>query len=612
MKINKFLYIGGLILLLFFQRGITQNQISLPPKQQQLRIAQEYENLGDFTQALSIYEQIYKNNPDDPIAFDGIKRIFSTQKRFTELITLIEKQLQRRYDLTLESELGTAYYKSGKEKEANQLWSQILEKSKHSLDAYHYVAQEMIENRLYDEATALYLEGRKKNDRPELFTLELANLFAARMDYANAANEYLNYLKINPRQYPYIESSLNRLIENEPDIVQNFIEIVKKKTAETPNDISLRKLLVNFYLNKRDYENSFAEMTLLDQLESGLKNNRQVGQSLFEFGTDLLQAGAYIYAERAFNLLIQKYPQSPMADLAQLGLARSYQLQNNHDQALITYQELIARSKNASQTQEALFEIAEVKLNKQFDPPGARSAYQQILKNSKGGDRYFRALFGIGDSFFAEGRLNEAREWYSKPLKQAKFPFKDRMTANYKLALIDVVEEKFGPAQNKLNEIITQASGQHQQEELVLVNDALDLSLLLESNATDAALKLFVRKILLQKQNKISDAINILEEIVQKYPKSTLLDRVMMDLGELYSISRDYVNSIKSYQRLITEFPESNYGDIAKLKIGEIYEIGLGNHPQAIKEYEEFLMQYPRSIYLEDVRRKIRSLERNL
>ncbi|MBN2092065.1 tetratricopeptide repeat protein [candidate division KSB1 bacterium] len=612
MKINRFLYIGGLILAIFLQNGITQNQISLQNKQQQLRIAQEYENLGDFTQALSIYEQIHQSNPDDPLAFDGIKRIFSNQKRFAELITLIEKQLQRRYDLTLETELGTAYYKSGKEKEAHKLWSQILEKSKHSLDAYHYVAQEMIENRLYDEATALYLEGRKKNSRHELFTLELANLFSARLDYSNAANEYLNYLRINPRQYPYIESSINRLIENEPDIVQNLIEIVRKKTTETPNDTNLRKLLVNFYLNKRDYENGFAEMTLLDQLESGLKNNPQMGQSLFEFGTDLLHAGAYIYAERAFNLLIQKYPQSPMADLAQLGLARTFQLQNNHDQALMTYQELIARSKNTNQTQEALFEIAEVKLNQQFDPPGARSAYQQILKSSKGGDRYYRALFGIGDSFFAEGRLTDAREWYSKPLKQAQLPFKDRMTANYKLALIDVVAEKFDAAQNKLNEIITQASSQHQQEELVLVNDALDLSLLLESNATDAALKLLAKKILLQKQNKIQDSINLLLEIVQKYPQSNLLDRVIMELGELYSLSRDYVNSIKSFQRLITEFPKSNYCDIAKFKIGEIYEIGLGNHPQAIKEYEEFLMQYPRSIYLEDVRRKIRSLERNL
>lgn len=612
MKINKFLYIGGLIWTIFIQNSIGQNQISLPEKQQQLRIAQEYENLGDFAQALGIYEQIYQNNPDDPLAFDGIKRIFSNQKRFAELIILIEKQLQRRYDLTLESELGTAFYKSGKEKEANKQWSQILEKNKHNLDAYHYVAQEMIENRLYDEAIAIYQEGRKKNNRPELFTLELANLFAARLDYANAANEYLNYLKINQRQYPYIESSLNRLIENEPDIVQNLIELVKKKTTEAPGDINLRKLLVNFYLNKRDYENGFAEMTLLDQLESASKNNPQMGQSLFEFGTDLLQAGAYIYAERAFNLLIQKYPVSPMADLAQLGLARTFQLQNNHDQALITYQELIARSKNANQTQEALFEIAEVKLNKQFDPPGARSAYQQILKNSKAGDRYYRATFGIGDSFFAEGRLNDAREWYSKPLKQGQLPFKERMHANYKLALIDIVEEKFNVAQDKLNEIITQASSQQQQDELILVNDALDWSLLLESHASDAALKVFVRKILLQKQNKILDAINLLDGISQKYPESALLDRVMFNLGELYSLSRDFLNSIKSYQRVVTEFPKSNYCDLAKLKIGEIYELGLGNHPQAIKEYEEFLVQYPRSIYLEDVRRKIRSLERNL
>ena len=101
-------------------------------------------------------------------------------------------------------------------------------------------------------------------------------------------------------------------------------------------------------------------------------DEKHVGKALFEFGNEVLNDGEFFYAEKAFNLLIQQHPESIYADQALFGLARCYQLQENHSQALEAYEQLIQRNHRSYQAQEALFQIGDVKLYEQFQP--ARSA----------------------------------------------------------------------------------------------------------------------------------------------------------------------------------------------------------------------------------------------
>jgi outer membrane protein assembly factor BamD (BamD/ComL family) len=69
-----------------------------------------------------------------------------------------------------------------------------------------------------------------------------------------------------------------------------------------------------------------------------------------------------------------------------------------------------------------------------------------------------------------------------------------------------------------------------------------------------------------------------------------------------------YDVGIASYEKLVKDFPESLAIDIALVKIGRAYDLGLHNITKAIESYQRLLEKYPNSIYVNQVRQRIREL----
>ncbi len=591
-------------------------QMPLKPNERQLqqRLASEYERLSDFEQALRIYTELYQQDARDNLAADGIQRVLIELKRYDEVIRFINQRLLQQYDLRVHGELGNVLYKMGNEKAAVETWNAILQKHEANPNAYQIVARTMILNRLLDEAIQVFLQGRKKLHDETLFTLDLAGLYAARLDYRNATQEYLHYLAQNPSQYAYIELNLNRFTSEEPEALADVIQILKNFLTKTPAQLNYRKLLVSTYLSVAAFDQAFAELTELDLLEARTKKKNELGEMLFEFANNALQDGNYSFAEQTFKLLLQRYPQSVFTERARFGLARSLQSQENHVGALEIYQQLVIQDQTSYQAGEALLQIGDVKMNSQFDPASAREAYLKLLKNYRSGENYTKAIFRIGDCYFAEGNLKEARKWYEKPLQEKGVTLPVKIQASFNLAQLDLAEDQLEKAQTRFNEIISQANTKNDLEAQTLVNDALEWSLLIEENRvrTDSSFRLFTNTIQLKREHKYDQAIAKLNTLILRFPTAAIVDEALVKKAELYWLMGNYLNAIKTYQQLIQDFPESYFCDQAKFKVGGIYETNLMDYHQAIQTYEQFLVEYPKSIYLEEVRRRIRILERNL
>lgn len=607
--ISVFFFIGS---LLVSTKDYAQVRISSQTREKQ-RLALQYERLGDYDQARRIYEELYQKRPTDYMAFDGLKRILLVQKKYDEAIELYTDRITHRYDLRMHAELGAVYYMKGDQKKAQEIWNMVLKKNKMRSHAYQFVARAMMQNRLFDQAKSIYRQARKTLKDKHLFTIELANLYTVQNDYKQAAGEYLNYLKKNPKQYTFTKINFTRFISKDPEVADILIKILKKQSQENPDLINFRKLLVDVYLTVSDYENAFQEIVMVDELAARTGKSKDLGRQLFDFGNTVLKEGNYAFAEQAFTLLLERHPKSSFADQAHYGMARSLQLQNNHAGALAAYEALIKNNNHSYQAQEALFQIGDVKLYQQDDPGGARDAYQKILTFYRRGKKRFQASFKIGDCYFAEGNLAQAREWYTRPLKEKKISTQTKIVALYNLAQIDLVENQLDDAKKRLDEIIEQNTGSSKPEELLLVNDALDLSLLLEENQNNPnSFQLYNQTILLQRQRKYDQAVMVLDSLIAAFPDDPIIDETFIKQAELFVLLDEYQNAIQRYRQLIAKQPESFHCDFARMKIGLIFETKLSDYPQAIQEYEEFLTQYPKSMYLESVRQRLRRLERNL
>jgi tetratricopeptide (TPR) repeat protein len=591
-------------------------QLPLKPNERQLqqRLASEYERLGDFEQALRIYTKLYQQDSNDNVVADAIQRVLIEQKRYDEAIKFINQRLLQRYDLRVHSELGNVLYKMGDEKAASDTWNVIIQKNEGNPNVYQFVARMMIQNRLLDEAIQVFQQGRKKLHDDDLFTLDLAGLYAARLDYRKATKEYLRYLSQNPSQYAYIELNLNRFTSEEPEALADVIQVLKEFLGRAPEQLNYRKLLVSTYLSVAAFDQAFAEIIELDAREAVTKKKNEGGEMLFEFANYALQDGNYSFAEQSFKLLLQRYPQSVYAERARFGLARSLQLQENHGGALEIYQQLLTQDQNSYQAAEALLQIGDVKLNSQFDPASAREAYLKLLKDYRSSENYTKATFRVGDCYFAEGNLKEARKWYEKPLKEKGVAAPVKIQASFNLAQLDLAEDHFEDAQTRFNEIVSQVDVKNDFEGQTLVNDALEWSVLIEENrvSTDSSFHLFTKTIQLKRAHKYDQAVAKLTTIILRFPTAVIVDEALAKKAEFYTLLGNYLNAVKTYQQLIQDFPESYLGDQAKFKMGGIYETNLMDYHQAIQTYEQFLVEYPKSIYLEEVRRRIRILERNL
>ena len=181
------------------------------------------------------------------------------------------------------------------------------------------------------------------------------------------------------------------------------------------------------------------------------------------------------------------------------------------------------------------------------------------------------------------------------------------------MVLVELTEGKFDEAQKRINLILEKANQQGAPSDLTQVNDALEWSLLLNENSkNEDTFKLYTQTILLERRHELQKAIDLLEIIVTEHPKDPIADDAVLKQADYFQKLGEFLNSINSYQILIKNYPQSYFCDLAKMEIGKIYEKDLVQTEKALREYESFLSEYPRSMYIEEVRRRIRELEKNL
>ncbi|MBN1348067.1 tetratricopeptide repeat protein, partial [candidate division KSB1 bacterium] len=299
--------------------------------------------------------------------------------------------------------------------------------------------------------------------------------------------------------------------------------------------------------------------------------------------------------------------------LALYGLARTLQLQGNIENALVNFSAVVDSFPKTGEAMKALYQIGDIRMNQLFDPLAARDAYQIILKRYPRSSNRFDAIFKIGDTYSAQGDFKNARQWYQKPLQEQSLHTEIRSHALYRLALLDFGEEKWEDAVKKLEAITKTGSENLPGDEQTLVNDALDLMLLIQECKTEKEpLALYSRTLLLEYKRLWSEAIDTLNVILALFPQSKIADDAALRIGTLEYLRKNYNSSIDAYRRLIRDYSDSYLCERSKKRIAEIYENELGDSKAAQLEYEQFMTQYPNSLYLEEIRKKVRTYEKHL
>lgn len=576
-----------------------------------LQVARNYERTSQFARALELYERLWDEEPPNLTYYTGVKTNLLKLSNYKRALETVNKMLLIKPGYRVEADLGEVYFKMGEKEKALTIWRNIISKSPQNRTVYQIVAGKYISNRMYDEAIQLYKEARQKINDKNLFLLEIANLHRAKMEHKEAVLLYLEFLKNNPAQYSYVEYNITSFASDE-EIAGEIEKVLLEQIRMDEENVDLRNLLAAFYMRTSNYTAALEEFSLIDEYVSSRskKDKKKVGSELYQFARNAFNEGAYQHAIKAYKVLLTRYPNSPYAAQAKFGVANAYEMTADYTQAMQGYQEIIQQYERTPYAKQSFFRIGEIQLNHYLNPVEAEKSFREVIKNPPLKPYTNKALFRIGDCYIQQGEIEKARVWNQEILAKFRLQIQARQTAIFKKGQVEFWSGNFDAALEEFSKIQNSPALPTSSSSDSYVNDALEYTMFIKENKENTQyLKMYANAELRYEQRDLQGAREMFKKLSESEGAKNLRDDALLKLGDLYFQSKDYENALVSYRKLIDEFPESYYCDLVQIKVGEVYEFGLRDPLKAQQAYEIVLASYPDSIYLEEIRERIRLLE---
>ncbi len=584
------------------------------------RLAQSYEQGGDFENAVMLYRDLYTREPTNYMYFDGLRRSLLQLKRYDEVIGLVRHRLGLfPNDANLLCLLGSTLYQAGKEQEADAVWEQAIAVEPANPNIYRLVANALLENRLLDKTAAVYRRARAACNDPNLFTVDLAQLLAVSMDYAGASAEYLRYLSQAPMQLLYVQNRMAQFTAKEE--ARNAAIDVVREAQRKSQDLNLHRLLGWLLMEGKRYDEAFEVHKTIDRLANAK------GAEVYAFAERAYKEGAFAVAARAYKAAIEAPLAPQRLPYAKFGYAlamkeltaradtlRTFpslpagpipETQSRYATAIDDFRNIIEEYPNTEFAARAAYHIGLIQFEQYFDLDAALASFKRVQQSGPfSSTLQHDVAIKIGEVLTAKGDTLNAKQWFRNVVGAPTATPDQQDEATYRLAEVEYFCGDFADAMKHLESISTNLKADY-------ANDALLLYAFLQENTmtAPAPLKEFARADFLARQKKYTEAITIFESLVEKYQQALFVDDGLLRIASLQTLAGRYNDALLTYQRLLSQFKETSIAlDKAQFNIAELYDYRLKDKAQALAAYERLLAEYPQSLFVERTRKRIREL----
>ncbi|HMY37570.1 MAG TPA: tetratricopeptide repeat protein, partial [bacterium] len=91
-----------------------------------------------------------------------------------------------------------------------------------------------------------------------------------------------------------------------------------------------------------------------------------------------------------------------------------------------------------------------------------------------------------------------------------------------------------------------------------------------------------------------------------------LKEWVLMRIGITHERLGQYNEAVSTFYQVLTAEPQSIQADLALKKAAEIYDYKLNRPDKAIQLYRQLLVKFPKSIFQNEIRKRLRLVEQAL
>jgi tetratricopeptide (TPR) repeat protein len=572
----------------------------------EIKIANEYFNNGEFEKARLSFEKLSKKNDNLPYIYKNYLSTLTTLKQIDQAEKFIKK--------TVKAYPDNIFYKADHyllvlgingEQKSEKEFTALLNPIKNDPLRVEKLAEYFIKNGQIPKAKELYLASRKSLNEKNLYAIPLAKIYKIENKPESIIEELLNYVKAEPSSLESVRNTFQATISsNDMTLLETALY---SRIQKDPDELAYNELLLWLNIQQRNFSKAFMQAKAID------KRNRRQGDKVIEIGKIVLENKDYENAAKYFQYVVNEYPNGVNKPIARKYLINSKEefIKNTFPIDLIKikslvsdYNSLIRESANTTVSYESMRSIAQLEAFYLDNKDTAIIIINELLRARPDDRLSAAAKLDLGDIYLLKGEPWEATLIYSQVEKSQKDELLGH-EAKLRNAKLSYYNGDFVLAQATLD-VLKMATTRE------IANDAMDLSILIQDNialdTSNAAMEEYASIDLLLFQNKDAEALSRLDGMQKKFPGHSLSDEILFTKYKIYKRMGNFPEAIKNLEEISAKYASDILGDDALFNTGLIYEENLHNKEKAMEIYQSFLLKYPASIFSAEARKRFRSI----
>ena len=569
-------------------------------------LARQFLQNGEYAKAAEYFESLFANNAEEyyPEYINVLIQLKDFSKAEKTIKTIYKQSENNPLYLI---DLGDLFLKQNKEEEANKQFNKTIKELKPNLYDIQQIATKFIQLQQLEYAQKTYERGKDILKNKNAFNLELAHLLYLKKDMQGMITAYLNEAPQQSNNLTLIENGLQAALTDEKtkDILEK--ELLKRVQANK-REYAYQDLLVWLYMQRNAFDEAILQAKSLDLLRG------EDGENVLRIARTALAQKDFEAAQKGFQYIVDKgasYPRYVTANLELINVKRDKIVNSpNYTRADLlslkkTYQDFISNFKNEYTATTATLELAQLEALYIHEVDTAIALLLPLTENTRlQKELYDKAKLHLGDYYIIADQPWESLLLYTQVEKNEKGnPLGEE--AKFRNAKLAYYKGDFGWAQTQLKIIKANTSE-------YISNDAIDLSVFILDNLntddTDYALLKFAKADLLRYQNKLDEAEDTLNDILQNFPKTALQDDILF---LKYTIEKDrqhYEKAASYLQQIIDKYGTDILADNALFYLGDLYQNYLKDEEKAKGYYEKIILEYKDSTFSIEARKRYRKL----
>lgn len=579
-------------------------------RQSQYDEARSFLDRKEYQKAAPLYKELYAADPANNDVYQEYLLTLLALKDFKTAEAAAKKQLQRSPGNPLYMiALGNIYREDKKDKKAEELFVQALAYingddvlTQQMAGAFSSSGNEAWAIRTYERAIQL-------TQNPALYSAPLARLYNRAGDIEKAIGITIEGQKNMPqmRGDETIESALLEIIGADAEKQRKAQTAIIKLVNEQPENYLYTYLLTWIFSVQNNWDKALIQVQALE------RRNTDKGRLLMDFAANAAQKQQYEVAGKAYGTVIaygSTHPRYRQAREGQLAMG----LMQVEENPMVKKEEITALAKayadffsdypDAYSTGTANdYALLEARYNGQIEK-GIAILNQSI--GQKAGNKQFigNAKLQLGDYYIIAGQVWEAALLYAQVDKAFR---EDALgeEARFRNAKLSYYQHDFEQAQGQLSVLKASTSE-------LIANDALFLSVLITENVPPDSnlvpLQRFAYADLLLFQNKDAAAESLLDSVATAFPKNPLADDILLLKAKIAAKHKDFSKAIGYLKEIVERYGKDVLADDALFRIAEINRNVLKNKEEARRFYEQLIIGYPGSSFIQQARKELKAL----